>query len=578
MALQSAGSSFYKSFLRAALLPLALVLPASYVLAEEDESATPAQPVAVEPEKIDKPEAKLVKDGPHAEEPAVVPVPAVIAKPIAEMPAIRFTPLPSNWSTLSQTKASQIFRDIERRVNATNPAYPVVILDDDSINLRPTGNFLTFRNRVYEVLNDRGIKVRWQVTSDVLEALGGLKGPTRREPIAVRVKPDDYADSNNPMDKDVDQKAVCLVIPPVADVSSSTLVERWIGKTGTNYMAAKQDPGAYIMMQRAAWHEIWHCIDTEFYRDKYVVAGDSAINNSYRMHLSEVFADVGATLTLAMLGNLRTAQDMADIRAVSSYWNGRRSMRGARPSDETYYEGVTYYLTRAQDLVDKHIREVGAEAVSRYTIDDIRRIARDITLQGALSKEEFRQMADAYASGAGPSERVKLARQRMLTDTGRAIPTGRQPEDEDHYDMSDRLRDMPPEEKKKMEDVVQARIAQAVEAGQRPEQGIIGLIEEWRDEIHGSAERKPEFERNLYILSGLLAYGHLDKMLGREKVKEKAKETPPPPALEKAPEPQKPDPLQINPEIFKMPDFTPKFKWEPAPPVQAQIQYKFKLG
>ena len=535
MNLQSAGSSFYslhQVFARAALLSIALTLPA---LAQ----------------------TKLAADGPRPDQPTVV-----LKREIAPI-SVNFFPLPTDWSLLSQTKASQLFRDIERRANATNPIYPIVILDDDSINLRPISkhNEPTFRNRVQEILNDRDIQLRWNVKSDVIEALGGLGGPIRREPTAIRVRPDDYAASKNPLDAGVEQKPVCLVIPPVADLSSRTLVERWVGKAGENYMSARQDPGPYVMMMRSTWHEVWHCLDREFYRDQYIVRGDTALNNAHRMHVSETFADVGATLTLAMLGHLRSAQDMADIRAISSSWFARRSMRGARPSDEVYYEGVTYYLTRAQDLVDKHIHEVGANAVSRYTLDDIRRIAHDITLQGALSKEEFRQMADFYAAGAEPTDRVKKARQRMLTDTGQPVSTTRLLEDRDNYDVNAHLRDMPAEEKKAIKDIVQERAVQSIAAGKRPEQGILDLIEEWRHEIHNSIDRKSDFERKLYALSVMLSYGHLDKMLGRHIEKEKLE----PPAE------------FLEPEIFKLPDFKLKYKWEPAPLDQAKVNFKLNL-
>ena len=579
MALQTAGSSFHQLryiFTSAALLSMALALPAS---ANELQKLAPPKPVP------EAPLPPLAVDGPRPEQPAI------LVKPTVEPAVVKFFPLPADWRSLTQTKASQLFRDVERRANATNPAYPIVILDDDSINLRPISNYTdaTLRNRVQEILNDRGIKLRWNVKSDALEALGVLNGPTGREPVAIRVKPDDYEGSQNPLDKDIQQSTVCLVVPPVADLSSRSLVERWVGKTGANYMAARQDPGPYVMMLRSTWHEVWHCMDTEFYRHKYIVKGDTALNNSHRMHLSETFADVGATLTMAMLGHLRTAQDMADIRGISSSWFARRSMRGSRPSDESYYEGVTYYLTRAQDLVDKHISEVGAEAISRYTLDDIRRVARDITLQGALSKEEFKQMADSYAVGAPPTERVNQARQRMLADTGRPIPAGRAPEDSESYDVAARLRDMPAEEKKAMEDIVQARAAQAIAAGKRPEQGVIDLLEEWRREVHDSTERKLDFERKLYVLSIMLSYGQLDKILGRHAEKVKVEVIQPPPIempletskpVDMKPEEKKPDVSvePIDPKIFKLPDFKLEYNWEPAPPVQANANLKLNLG
>jgi|GEM_PF-3532451 len=427
----------------------------------------------------------------------------------------KFTPHPEKWDTVPQTKASQMFRDIEKRVNATNPEFPITIMDDDSINIRYTENDRSFRNRVYEVLEDRGIILRWNTKSDLIEGLGGLKGPTRRDPIAIRVKPDDYSQSRNPQDTNIDQKKGCMVITPLADFSSRTLVERWVGnKSGPHMMTAKKDPGPYAMMLRATWHEVWHCIDTDFYRDKYVIEGESALDNVLRMHRAEVFADVAATLTLASLyPNL--AQDMGDIRAINSHHEARRSMQGTRSTDESYYDGVTYYLTRAQDLMQKHVLEVGIETVSRYTMDDIRRIAREITLQGAMTKEEFRQMASTYASGAAPTERVRQAKERMLEDSGIPVPPKGRSE-EDHYDVVDRLRDTPAAEKQAISTIVKERADAAVAKGQRPEQGLVELIDEWRAEVHGT-ERKPELERKLLLLSMMMSYNELETELGRDK-------------------------------------------------------------
>ena len=543
----------------------------------------------------------------------------------AEIVVTKFTPLPEGWSRLKTTSVSQMFRDIERKVNATNPEFPVVILDDDSINLRPTNNHPTFRNRFYEVLNDRGIQLRWNTRSDILEALGNLKGPSRREAVAKRVNRNTYASSHNPQDKDIVQSQVCLVVPGVGDWSSRTELERWLGRAGNNFQEAKSDPGPYVMMLRATWHEVWHCIDRTYYRDEYMIAGDTAINNSHRMHMSEVFADVAATLTMASLGYKNIVQDMADVRAVNSRWNGRASTRGARSTDESYYEGVTYYQTRAHDLMLKHIQEAGAEAVSRYTIDDIRRIAVEITERGALNKDEFKLLADynvqgeslinalrgQNGSGAAKiqflnsvTEREKAARQRLLTDTGRPVVRTSKPEDNDHYGAVDILADMPQAEKDEIKTIVGERTAAAKADGKRPEQGIIDLMDEWRHEVHNATERKPVIERKLYVLSLMLAYGQLeDKVDFKRKASVKISDDPKPAESEKPkaeeikpvdktePKPlleekekkaaDKPETKEA-PKPFIMPKFPemPPGKWEPVPDGhnQARIHYQFKLG
>ena len=590
-----------------------------------------------QPEKPEEAPAKEQVEAPVVITPAEPEPPKPEVKEAVKAPAeiivTKFTPLPEGWSRLKTTSVSQMFRDIERKVNATNPEFPVVILDDDSINLRPTNNDPTFRNRFYEVLNDRGIQLRWNTRSDILEALGNLKGPSRREAVAKRVDRDTYASSHNPLDMDVMQSKVCLVIPAVADWSSRSEIERWLGRAGSNFQEAKADPGPYAMMLRATWHEVWHCIDRTYYRDQYRIVGDSAINNSHRMHMSEVFADVAATLTMASLGYTNIVRDMADVRAVNSRWNGKISVRGSRSTDEAYYEGVTYYLTRAHDLVAKHIQDVGQETISRYSLEDIRRIAIEITEQGALNKEEFKLLADynlqgdalltalrgQNGSGAaklqflnGIIEREKVARQRLLTDTGRPVVRIPRPEDNDHYGAVDILADMPQTEKDEVSNIIGERTAAAKAEGKRPEQGIIDLMDEWRREVHNATERKPDIERKLYVLSLMLAYGQLeDKVDFKRKVRGKLLEPekkPDQPAEVKPGEPDKPKTEEVTkpadkaepkaapeekraadkpqpkeePKPFIMPKFPelPPGKWEPVPEGhnQARINYQFKLA
>lgn len=79
---------------------------------------------------------------------------------VSEPAIVNFTSHPDGWDSLPPTIATKMLRDIEKRANSTNPKYPVTIMDDDTINLRRTDNIQTFRNRMYEVLNDRKISLR----------------------------------------------------------------------------------------------------------------------------------------------------------------------------------------------------------------------------------------------------------------------------------------------------------------------------------------------------------------------------------------------------------------------------------
>ncbi len=440
---------------------------------------------------------------------------------------VDFTEQPEGWDALPQTVITKKMRDIEKRANAMNPKYPVTILDDDTINLRRTYNIHTFRNRMYEVLNDRNISLRWNMKSDIATALGSMKGPTHRDPQAFRIDPDSYQESRNPLDGNVDQKHGCVVITSVPDLSSRSFINKWVGhKAGPNTMESKIDPGPYAMTLRTTWHEVWHCIDPHFLEGGYYVKGDPALDNAQRMHNAEVFAEVAAVLTMAP-EYPHIVQQMADIRAISSDYESRRVLPGMRPSDASYYDGVSYYLTRALDLVAEHIRSVGMEAVARYSMDDISKVARDITVRGALSKSELHQMATSLAAGAPPSARVKLAKERLLQDTGVAVPpkptkAQRLLKDDDHYFVDKMLQDIPDVEKQSVREAVKDAASTVIAQGHLGEQGLITLIESWRKKVQEEDDEARAYERKLYVLSLMLTQGHLEKELARETRLERA--------------------------------------------------------
>lgn len=436
------------------------------------------------------------------------------------------------------TKVSQMMRALEKRANEGQPEFPVVILDDDMINLQPANDGLDLRHRMYEVLKKRGIELRWHVRSNVFEAMGGLKGPDQRIAGAMRVRAEDYQDSKIPMDQGIAQKNVCIVIPQSSDLSSRSLVSRWIGHTGTHYMETKADPGPYAMQQRSLWHSVWSCLDTEYYVYEKSAKGMPALDIMHKVHKSKVFNDVAATLTMATEGKLDMAQYIADVRAISTSWGPRNTTK------ENYYDAAVFYTTRAQDLVSKHIRDVGEETVSRYTLEDIRGIARSLTEAGALTKEEFRLLADRAGDRSVPfiaqlQNRAKEARARIQQST--SIPVRKTTSLEDHYDVKDFLRDLPDSERRAMQADIEAAIDQAKAKGWTPEQGIIRMIDTWREELHGTSENRLDIERKLMVLSLMLGYGHLNVALGISRppaLKAPPVEAPAPPASEpqRAPE------------------------------------------
>lgn len=510
-----AGDFLSRHFMEAALLSAALACPVAVATPVQAQSGPqpqqsplaqsyPARPALYQgnmPFYAEDP----AEDENSGDQPAAKPAPVTID----------FTPLPSGMENVRGTKVSQFMREIEARANATNPKYRVVIFDDDSINLRNTNNVKTFRNRLYEVLNDRKVSLRWNVKSDVFDALGGFRGPQNRVPQAMRIDPQTYSESRNPLDANVNQTNVCLVIPTNANASSRNLVNAWIGnKTFATKAEAKLNPGPYALILRTTWHETWHCLDPYFQQEGYYIRGDSALNNAARIHRAETFAEVASVLTMAAT-HPHMAQFMADFRAISADYEARNHMPGTRPSDDNYYAGVTYDFSRALDLAAQHIKTVGHDVVAQYSLEDIGRHAREITLQGAFTKDELQQRAQMLAAGAPESSRVQQAKARLMQDTGLPIGPRTGPGlnmREEQANQAERfLKQMPAAQQQEFKRVVAEYRAAAVAAGKLPEQGLIQLIDDWREKVQTEQNGYEAYEEKLYVLSLMLAYGYLEE-------------------------------------------------------------------
>lgn len=427
----------------------------------------------------------------------------------------------------SATTASTILKDIEAQANATAPKLRVVIVDPDEINLTTINNSNRPTQKLYAYMQARGIDLRRDDFSALSWGMGAHYGPNSSNPQAQR-----FSTSGNK----TGAKDICVIIPETADLSSRSLVEKWVGRAGPTHQIAALDPGAYAMMARVAWHEAWHCLDDEFVLAYETMDSDKGFEFAHAIHRAEMFADVAATLTMASKGNLSIIQDTSDARAISSRWNGPKMMDAYMPQyDAEYYSGITYYTTPAHDAVLRHIQTVGIDVVSRYTLQDIHKIAADVTRKQALSATEFRAVASFLKRGnnyveelrrqaargnktaarnldfiAAYSARTEVARDRLVTPTTKPViplPDVVPPTAEMH------LNDATQAEKNHIRQELAQSINAVRASGGTAQQGVLARMEEWRHDLHTDPNRRPDLERRLYITGLMLGHGLLDDLL-----------------------------------------------------------------
>lgn len=164
-------------------------------------------------------------------------------------------PPPPGTTTLSAMLAN-IERQANAYLNATkNPPLRVVIIDVDQVNTT-TGPNMSFQSqKLSAYLQERGVELQSRDGGTIRWALGAGYGPNSANPQALHVT---TLNSKNKKDD------VCIVAPETTDLSSRSLLEKWIGKAGSTHWQAAIDPGPYQMAKRVAWHEAWHCMDREF--------------------------------------------------------------------------------------------------------------------------------------------------------------------------------------------------------------------------------------------------------------------------------------------------------------------------
>lgn len=429
------------------------------------------------------------------------------------------------------TTMSLLLKKIEAEANAASTPQRIIIVDTDELHTLADETITYPDRRLGAYLESRDLHISWGDRSTLDWAMGAQFGPTSRNPQAMHF---------NAKGKDGGIIPVCVVSPETGDLSSRSLLEQWIGKAGPKQLQAATDPGPYMMAARVAWHEAWHCLDTDFVQSYKTMDRDQGFEFALAIHRAEMFADVAATLTMARDGDLSILKYTADARAVNSRWNGPKMMEDYSPKhDAEYYAGLTYYVTPAHDAALAHIQSVGADAVKRYTLDDIKRIATGITLKNALNAQEFRTLANYLKDGqtyvktlsvkaaqGDESARENLAlidRYQKRTDTGKAnlmvetnIPVVPKP-DIVPPTIVEILTQTPKQEKADIERAIANAVAAALRSGMTARQGAYNQLESWRQELHTDPARRPDLERKLYLAGMMLYQGQMDHILLQSK-------------------------------------------------------------
>ncbi len=431
-------------------------------------------------------------------------------------------PPPSGTTTMSL-----LLKKIEAEANATNPAHRIIIVDTDALNTLAHESITFPDRRLGAYLESRDLNISWGDRSTLDWAMGAQFGPESRNPQALHF---------NAKDKNAKDVPVCVVSPEIADLSSRSLLEQWIGSAGPKQLRATIDPGPYAMTARVAWHEAWHCLDTDFVQSYKTMDRDQGFEFALAIHRAEMFADVAATLTMARDGNLAIMQHTADARAVHSRWNGPKMMVDYSPKyDAEYYSGLTYYVTPAHDAALAHIQTVGEDVVRNYSMDDIKRIAKGLTLKNALNAQEFRVLANylknekSYvktlsakaAQGDVTSQqnlaainryqkRADIAKANLMIETN--TPVIQKP-DIVPPTVLEILGQTSKEEKADIELDISKAISTALRSGLTARQGVYNQLERWRHELHTDTARRPDLERKLYLAGVMLYNGKMDHLL-----------------------------------------------------------------
>lgn len=292
-----------------------------------------------------------------------------------------------------ETRYSRLLDEIEAEGNAaTASAKKIVILDSDEA-----------------LLDSLSGSAAWPGAQ--LQARGLPADRSTQSSIRLAMSHDDYF---HPLQQNpqafpyaVNGQAACAIVPDTLDLSGRTRARSFWGASVRSDMAAQTAPEGFF--RHVTYHELWHCLDTTF-----LPAAEAAYKTreadpaayAVLLHRREMFAEIGATLTLAAKGETDISRIRADLRAWKAYTSGWTFIRGFEGEtgyspkyDPEYYSGAFYYLTPGTDAALEHVRQAGPAAVSAYTFADIGRIAAELTEKHALDRAQIVAMANYFRDG-----------------------------------------------------------------------------------------------------------------------------------------------------------------------------------
>ncbi len=429
-----------------------------------------------------------------------------------------------------RTRYSQLLDEIEAEGNTASPKREIIILDTDEalLSLKPyhpapdvTAFFVP--REVISQLKERNAVPDDKTKSNISWSLN-----PQREVHPLHQAPQVFPYTTK------EGRDVCAVVPGSLDAASATMAGNFLGSDIPSKIKADFSPESFF--RHETYHELWHCLDKTFLQERFSThAKITPVEQAVLRHRSELFAEVAASLTLAVKGETDISQQRADLRAWRSYKGGAAFIKdtaeekGYRKTDYEYYTGAFYYLTPGTDAVLEHVRTVGVETVRGYSFEDIGRIAAEITEKTALQGWQmeaigkFFDKGDVYLKNLQLDNtpqaqkerafmeqyvaRAKLAADRISLPSERGFITPK-------HNM------MPESLWKTMSPVVIERVVKDLSEKRKslsPQQASVTLLDEYRATLHQTkdADIRQKMEENLLVLRLMLVRGSVPDYIPR---------------------------------------------------------------
>lgn len=404
-----------------------------------------------------------------------------------------------------QTAYSRELDRMEAEAATLPGSAPVVMIDSDEFYIDQAGSPLTRYQSIPEQMSRRGVVPSKKMTADIMTQLGGFHMSEADATSFYLTKKEGHLSEKSQMDE------ACIVAPTTPDQTESEYNARFLGAqvNGT--------PEAWLRFSRTAYHELWHCLDVKFNPEMRRILAEDPSNNfeaSYARHKSEMFADAAAALQMVKRGHPEVVRFHADYRAWRAVSTGPKHTHESNPStDFRYYSGASYFTSIAHDNVLRHVDEAGIDAVRKYSMADIRRVAEEITERSCLTRAEFTQLTDYYLTSAGDAPVVRSATERYREAVRRLDPqpVAFTPESWWPHEF---LEKTDPALVEEVQAEISSRAARYGGGAYGYRRAMAALIEEWRPAVdRGPAEESLRTRKKITLLGVLAELGYVNDLI-----------------------------------------------------------------